>query len=129
MVILSVGVRPETQLAREAASKTQGAIRVNEFMQTNFPDIYAAGDCVESQPVTGPRGFPSAPRPISKGASWARTSPGNAVFPGVTGTAFPRVRSQRGQDRPLEKKAKEGSITRRWWSRQASRITCPATKR
>jgi NADPH-dependent 2,4-dienoyl-CoA reductase/sulfur reductase-like enzyme/peroxiredoxin family protein/rhodanese-related sulfurtransferase/TusA-related sulfurtransferase len=46
MVILSVGVRPESQLAKDAGLElgTRGTISTNEFMQTSDPDIYAIGD-------------------------------------------------------------------------------------
>jgi NADPH-dependent 2,4-dienoyl-CoA reductase/sulfur reductase-like enzyme/rhodanese-related sulfurtransferase len=49
MVIIAVGVRPRSDLAREAGLHVSGggAIVVNERMQTSDPDIYAAGDCVE----------------------------------------------------------------------------------
>lgn len=49
LVILSIGVRPDTALAREAGLDVgpRGHIRVNPFMQTSDPDIYAAGDAVE----------------------------------------------------------------------------------
>ena len=49
LVILAVGVRPRSQLAREAGLHVaaNGAIVVNERMQTSDPAIYAAGDCVE----------------------------------------------------------------------------------
>lgn len=49
IAILSIGVRPETSLAKECGleiGKTGGII-VNEFMQTNDENIYAAGDSVE----------------------------------------------------------------------------------
>lgn len=48
-VILSVGVRPDSQLAKNAGIKLneRGGIIVNESMQTSDPDIYAAGDAVE----------------------------------------------------------------------------------
>lgn len=48
MVILSVGVRPETQLARACGIRMndRGCIMVNRHMQTNYPDIYAVGDAV-----------------------------------------------------------------------------------
>ncbi|MEI2577364.1 FAD-dependent oxidoreductase [Scytonema sp. PRP1] len=50
MVLVAVGVRPLTDLAPEAGLKTgqRGAIQVNRKMETNVPDIYAAGDCVET---------------------------------------------------------------------------------
>lgn len=50
MVLVAVGARPETRLA-EAAGVTLGfkrALQVNRRMETNIPDIYAAGDCVET---------------------------------------------------------------------------------
>lgn len=50
LVILSVGVKPNVELARDAglAIGPTGAIAVNEFMQTSDPDIYAGGDCAEN---------------------------------------------------------------------------------
>lgn len=50
MILVAVGARPETRLA-EAAGITLGyknALKVNRRMETNIPDIYAAGDCVET---------------------------------------------------------------------------------
>ncbi len=49
LVILSIGVRPETKLAREAGLETgeRRGIVVNEYMQTSDPEIYALGDAVE----------------------------------------------------------------------------------
>ncbi len=49
MVILSVGVRPETMLAQECGIKTnkRGSIIVDRQMKTSIPDIYAVGDAVE----------------------------------------------------------------------------------
>ncbi len=49
MVIMGIGVRPETRLAVEAGlqiGKT-GGIYVNEYLQTSNPDIYAVGDAIE----------------------------------------------------------------------------------
>lgn len=50
MVILAVGVRPASDLARQAGAKlgVRGAIAVTRRMQTNLPDVLAAGDCVET---------------------------------------------------------------------------------
>ncbi|AWI08679.1 FAD-dependent oxidoreductase [Ereboglobus luteus] len=49
MVILSIGVKPENALASAAGLElgARGAIKVNQWMQTSDPDIYAAGDVVE----------------------------------------------------------------------------------
>ena len=48
-VVLSIGVRPEAGLAKEAGLEIgpNGGIRVDEHMRTSDPDIYAAGDAVE----------------------------------------------------------------------------------
>jgi len=50
MVLVAVGSRPETGLARSAGIETgvKGAICVNRRMETRIPDIYAAGDCAET---------------------------------------------------------------------------------
>ena len=49
MVILSVGVRPDTVLAKQAGLElnARGAILVDSHMLTSNPDIYAVGDAVE----------------------------------------------------------------------------------
>jgi NADPH-dependent 2,4-dienoyl-CoA reductase/sulfur reductase-like enzyme/rhodanese-related sulfurtransferase len=54
IVILSIGTRPETKIARDCgvAIGESGGIKVNEFLQTNLPDIYAAGDCCECKNFT-----------------------------------------------------------------------------
>lgn len=56
LVLLCVGVRPDTPLARDAglALNERGAIVVSEHMQTSDPHIYAVGDAVEvTEPVCG----------------------------------------------------------------------------
>lgn len=55
MVILSVGVRPNTTLAQSAGIKLgiTGGIWVDEYLQTSVPDIYAVGDVIEyPHPIT-----------------------------------------------------------------------------
>lgn len=49
MTILSIGVRPENQLAKDAGLELgeRGGIVVNEYLQTSNKDIYAVGDAVE----------------------------------------------------------------------------------
>jgi NADPH-dependent 2,4-dienoyl-CoA reductase/sulfur reductase-like enzyme/rhodanese-related sulfurtransferase len=56
VVILSIGVRPDTKLAVNAGLKLGSAkgIFVNEFLQTSDPDVYAVGDAIEfANPITG----------------------------------------------------------------------------
>ena len=49
IVVLAIGVRPETSLAAEAGLEIgeTGAIKVNQNYQTTDPDIYAVGDAIE----------------------------------------------------------------------------------
>ena len=56
IVILSIGVRPETSLAKTAGLKIgeTGGIWVNEYLETSTKDVYAVGDAIEfPHPVTG----------------------------------------------------------------------------
>lgn len=49
MVLLAIGITPDTTLAREAGLELgiKGSIVVNDHMQTSIPDIYAVGDAVQ----------------------------------------------------------------------------------
>jgi NADPH-dependent 2,4-dienoyl-CoA reductase/sulfur reductase-like enzyme/rhodanese-related sulfurtransferase len=96
MVILSIGIRPNTKLAQDAgiATSTSRAIKVNERMETNAPDVYAVGDCAESvHLVTG------KPAWIALGSTAAKmgrvaainATGGNDAFPGVVGTLIVKV--------------------------------------
>ena len=56
MVILSIGVRPETSLAKTAGLKIgeTGGIWVDEYLETSAKDVYAVGDAIEfPHPLTG----------------------------------------------------------------------------
>lgn len=45
--IMSAGITPSIQIAKDCQIKTDKAICTNAFLETNIPDIYAAGDCLE----------------------------------------------------------------------------------
>ena len=69
MVILSVGVRPDTALAKDAGLElnAKGAIVVNEYMQTSKEHIYAVGDAVEVVDfVTGQKSYVPLAGPANK---------------------------------------------------------------
>ncbi|KAA9040582.1 CoA-disulfide reductase [Ginsengibacter hankyongi] len=69
MVLLSIGVRPDTRLAIQAGLKTGTAkgIWVNEYLQTSNPDIYAVGDAIEFEnPITGQSMITSLAGPANK---------------------------------------------------------------
>jgi NADPH-dependent 2,4-dienoyl-CoA reductase/sulfur reductase-like enzyme len=67
LVILAIGVQPESTLAREAGLELglRGSIKVDKHMRTSDPDIYAAGDAVEvtdmvtSEPTVVPLAGPA----------------------------------------------------------------------
>ena len=50
LVVLGIGVRPENKLAVQAGLEVgpRGGIRVNEYLQTADPDIFAVGDVIET---------------------------------------------------------------------------------
>jgi len=98
LVILSIGVRPDTALARAAGLDLgpRGHIRVNGFMQTSDPDIYAAGDAIEtedfitSDPVSVPLGGP-ANRQGRLAADHIFRPTEAKPYPGSLGTAIVRA--------------------------------------
>ena len=56
IVLLSIGIRPETALAKAAGLKTgeTGGIWVNDYLETSAKDVYAVGDAIEFlHPLTG----------------------------------------------------------------------------
>ncbi|MFP4364534.1 MAG: CoA-disulfide reductase [Spirochaetia bacterium] len=69
MALLSIGVRPENKLAKDAGieiGKTNGIV-VNKQLQTNDPDIYALGDVIESEnPLSGTTGVIPLAGPANK---------------------------------------------------------------
>ena len=69
MVILAIGVTPDTVLAKEAGLELgiKGSIVVNDRMETSVPDIYAAGDAVQVKHyVTGEDTLISLAGPANK---------------------------------------------------------------
>ena len=97
MVICSIGVRPEKQLAESAGLKIGklGGIEVNEYMQTSDPDIYAVGDAVEIfNPVTGTQALIPLAGPANKQARIAADNilEGNKhTYKGTIGTSIAKV--------------------------------------
>lgn len=52
VVVLAVGVRPNTELLKEAGAEVGKGIKIDDRCATTIPDIYAAGDCTESHDIT-----------------------------------------------------------------------------
>ncbi len=97
MVLLSIGVRPETKLAKDAglAIGERGGIAVNDYMQTSDADIYVLGDAVEVRHlVTGQPALIPLAGPANK---QGRIVADNIVFgnkkkyPGSIGTSIAKV--------------------------------------
>jgi len=96
MVILSMGVRPETQLAKDAGLElgARGAIVVNEHMQTSDKDIYAIGDAVQvKHVVSGKEANVPLAGPASKQARIAadHITGHDVSYNGVQGTSIVKV--------------------------------------
>lgn len=54
VLVVAVGVRPNTELVKDAGGEVRKGIVTNEFCKTSLPHVYAAGDCTESyDTVTG----------------------------------------------------------------------------
>lgn len=47
LVLSAIGLKPRIALAEAAGIDVNRGIKVNQYLQTNFPDIYALGDCAE----------------------------------------------------------------------------------
>ncbi len=91
IVIMAVGVAPNTELAKEAGLEIApgGFIKVNEKMQTSDPDIYAGGDCVEIMNLmTGKPGyFPLGSMANRQGrVIGTNMAGGDSVFNGAVGS-------------------------------------------
>ena len=97
LVVMAIGVAPNSALAREAGLEIGqfGGITVNEYMKTSDPHIYAAGDCVEiTNRLTGQKMF----APYGDLANLeGRVAGENAVrgdsvrFPGTIGSGICKV--------------------------------------
>ncbi len=101
IAILGIGVRPEVSLAKAAGAEIgeTGAIRVDGHLKTSLPDVWAAGDCVESTDLVtgGPTWVPLGDtanqmgRVAGTNAALGDGAGGVLEFPGVLGTGIFKV--------------------------------------
>lgn len=96
MVILAIGVTPDSQLAAEAGLELgiKGSIVVNDRMETSEPDIYAAGDAVEVKHyITGKKALISLAGPANKQGRIAADNicGGDSRYPGSQGSSVIKV--------------------------------------
>jgi nitrite reductase (NADH) large subunit len=51
LIVISVGIRPNAELAKKSGIETNRAIIVDDYMRTSKPNIYAVGECAEHRSV------------------------------------------------------------------------------
>jgi len=96
LVVVSIGVRPESKLALDAGLETglRGGIVVDEHQQTSDPCIWACGDCVQmkhlitGKPAYVPLGTTANKQGRTAGAALAGT---NDTFKGILGSSVTKV--------------------------------------
>ena len=96
MVVLAIGVTPDTGLAKEAGLELgiKGSILVNDRMETSVPDIYAVGDAVQVKHfVTGQDALVSLAGPANKQGRIAADNicGGDSRYPGSQGSSVIKV--------------------------------------
>ena len=96
MVILAIGVSPETTLAKDAGLELgiKGSIVVNDRMETSISDIYAVGDAVQVKHfVTGQDTLLSLAGPANKQGRIAADNicGGDSRYPGSQGSSVIKV--------------------------------------
>ena len=96
LVLLSVGIRPENTLAKQADLKIgpTGGIAVDDTMRTSDPNIYAVGDAVEVRDII--TGIPTLTALAGPANKQARIAADNAlgrksIFTGTLGTSVVKV--------------------------------------
>jgi len=96
LILLSVGVRAEVEMARQAGLEigVTGGVRVNARMQSSDPDIYAVGDAAETtHMLTGARTRIPLAGPANRQGriAGANAAGGHFHYPGALGTSIVRV--------------------------------------
>lgn len=96
MVVMAIGVTPDTQLAKDVGLELgiKGSILVNERMETSVPDIYAVGDAVQVKNyVTGKDALISLAGPANKQGRIAADNicGGDSRYFGSDGTSVIKV--------------------------------------
>lgn len=95
IVVLAIGIRPATAwLDGSGIEMLKGCILVDEYMQTNLPDVYAAGDCAEVRnAITGePQWSAMGSTANISARALAKTLTGTPTpYPGVLGTGVVKL--------------------------------------
>src|SRR5215467_12381046 len=95
-IVLGTGVKPNSEIARDAGVElgSANAIKVDEYMKTNIPDVFAAGDCatarnyITNKDMYLPLGTTANKQGRVAGENAAG---GNTKFRGIAGSAITKV--------------------------------------
>lgn len=112
LVAYAIGIRPRVELAKQAGLAVDRGILVNEYLQTNDPDIYAAGDVAQAyDPATGrsiidslwnparQQGFAAGLNMAGKRTAYVKSMPFNVTrLAGLTTTIIGMVGRGRDED-------------------------------
>lgn len=94
-LIIAIGIRPNTAfLEGTGIEMTKGTILTNEYLETNIPDIYAAGDCamVRNRQTGKPAWSPMGSTANIAGRILAQNITGKQIsYPGVLGTGVAKL--------------------------------------
>jgi len=96
LVIVGIGVEPNSELARDAGIElgVRRSVRVDRRQRTSAPNVWAAGDCVESFHLVSHRPVYVALGTIANRhgrVAGINIGGGYAAFPGIVGTAVTRI--------------------------------------
>lgn len=94
-LVIAIGIRPNTSfLEGTGIEMTKGTILTNEYLETNIPDIYAAGDCamVHNRQTGKPAWSPMGSTANIAGRILAQNITGKQIsYPGVLGTGVAKL--------------------------------------
>ncbi|MDQ3757864.1 MAG: FAD-dependent oxidoreductase, partial [Actinomycetota bacterium] len=116
LVVLGLGVAPNTRLAAEAGIRTgvKGAITVDVRQRTSAEGVWAAGDCCESFHLVARRPVHIALGTVANKqgrVAGINLGGGYATFPGVVGTAVTKVcETEAGRTGLSEREAREAGF-------------------
>ncbi|MCX5910607.1 MAG: FAD-dependent oxidoreductase, partial [Deltaproteobacteria bacterium] len=117
LVVMGLGVRPNSQLARDAGISIgeTGGIKVDEKMQTEIAGVWAAGNCTEALHLVSRRPVAFALGTVANKQGRVvgiNIAGGQAAFPGVVGTAMVKVFDWEAARTGLqEREAKQAGIS------------------
>ncbi len=81
LVVAATGVKPNTALAKQCGIECGRAVKVNEYLETSMPNVFAAGDCMEWNGIS--HGIIPVALETAKVAAQNMIEPKSAIYPGT----------------------------------------------